>query len=202
MSDARSRAILDFWFLPPADPGHDRYRPDWFHPDVAFSTALRQRFASAVDAALAAGSADSAAAVHSTDAAAAALATLLLLGPFAHILYHGTPRAFAGVAPALALAGALVSSGRDKNLPPLRRWFVCQAFLHSEDRIDQERAVALGAGLRREAQAPFFDSAYAYALHQRALIERFGRFPQRNAALGRASTAAESDFLQQPNTPF
>lgn len=196
MTDARSRALLDFWFLPADDPGHGRYRPAWFRRDPAFDAAIGARFGADVAAALAGEISPDPA------DAAAVLATILLLDQFPRNLFRDTARAFAGDDRALALATALVSAGRDKNLPPLLRWFVCMPFMHSERLIDQERAVALFAGLRREAQDPAFDSAHDYALRHREIIERFGRFPHRNAALGRASTPDETAFLAQPGSTF
>jgi uncharacterized protein (DUF924 family) len=196
MSPALTGAILDFWFLPADNPGHDRYRPAWFRRDDAFDDAIRGRFGDAVEAALD-GSLQ-------PDPAApdAVLAAILLLDQFTRNLFRGTARAFAGDARALALATELVASGRDKNLPPIRRWFVFMPFEHSEALIEQERSVALFAGLRREAQHEAFDHAYDYALRHRAVIERFGRFPHRNAVLGRASTAAEIEALELPEFRF
>lgn len=196
MTDARSRALLDFWFLPPGDPGHGRYRPAWFRRDPAFDAAIRENFGADVAGALAGCIAPDPA------DAEAQLATILLLDQFPRNLFRDTAEAFAGDARALELATALVASGRDKNLPPIMRWFVFMPFMHSERLIDQERAVALFAGLRREAQDPAYEGAHDYALRHREIIERFGRFPHRNAALGRASTPAELEFLAQPGSAF
>lgn len=188
--------VLDFWFLPAGDPGHGRFRTQWFRKDAAFDDAIRTRFGDAVESALAGGFADWEA------TAEGGLALILLLDQFTRNLFRDTARAFAGDARALALAHEMVASGRDKNLPPLRRWFVFMPFEHSEALIDQERSVALFAGLRREAQEPAFESAYDYAVRHREIVERFGRFPHRNAALGRASTPAEIAFLAQPGSGF
>jgi uncharacterized protein (DUF924 family) len=196
MKDARSRAILDFWFLPSGDPGHGRYRPAWFRRDDGFDAAIRARFEADVEAALSGEISPDPA------DAPAMLATILLLDQFPRNLFRHTARAFAGNARALALATSLVASGRDKNLPPLMRWFVFMPFMHGETLIDQERSVALFAGLRREGQDPAYESAYDYALRHREVIERFGRFPQRNAALGRLSTPEETAFLAQPGSAF
>ena len=194
MSDAQ--AVLDFWFLPPGDPGHDRFRGEWFRKDAAFDDGIRARFGDAVEAALGGDLRE----WEST--AEGGLALILLLDQFTRNLFRDTARAFAGDVRALAVAQDMVGSGRDKNLPPLRRWFVFMPFEHSESLLDQERAVALFAGLRREAQQPAFESAYDYAVRHRDVIERFGRFPHRNAALGRASTPAEVAFLAQPGSGF
>jgi uncharacterized protein (DUF924 family) len=189
-----TRAVLDFWFLPPDHPGHDAYRPEWFRKDAAFDAAIRERFGAAVEAAL-----NSAL---NTGSDEALLARILLLDQFTRNIFRDTPRAFAGDVQALRLAETLVAAGRDKNLSPFQRWFAYLPFEHGESPLDQERAVALFAGLRREMKNETFDNAYDYALRHRAVIERFGRFPHRNAILGRASTTEEIEFLKQPGSSF
>ncbi len=191
MNDAaQTRAILDFWFLPAG-----AYRPEWFRKDEAFDAAIRQRFAADVEAAL-----------KGTLSAATSdegqLARIILLDQFTRNMFRGTPRAFAGDAQALAIAESLVAAGRDKNLDPWQRWFAYLPFEHAESLLEQERSVALFAALAREAQLPAFDSALDYAVRHREVIVRFGRFPHRNAVLGRASTAEESAFLAQPGSSF
>ena len=191
---APARAVLDFWFLPAGHAGHGAYRPEWFRKDDAFDAAIRERFGTAVEEAL-----------NGTPGAGSdetLLARILLLDQFTRNIFRGTPRAFAGDVQALQLAEALVAAGRDKNLTPWQRWFAYLPFEHSELLLDQERSVALFAALRREMQHEAFDSAHDYALRHREVIERFGRFPHRNAILGRASTAQEIEFLTQPGSSF
>ena len=187
---AEAQAVLDFWFLPAAHPQHGHFRREWFRQDDAFDEEIRSRFGAQVEAALGGGLSEW------ETTAEGSLARILLLDQFTRNIHRGTTRAFAGDAQALALAERLVGSGRDKNLPPLQRWFVFLPFEHSETPIDQERSVALFAGLRREAQDAAFDAAYDYALRHRAAIERFGRFPGRNAILGRESTPEEIAALE------
>ncbi|MCK9380629.1 MAG: DUF924 domain-containing protein [Sulfuritalea sp.] len=197
MTDAApvvTRAVLDFWFLPPEHPGHGRARAEWFRKDEAFDAAIRERFGAEVAAAL-----------RGTDDDGSdeeLLARILLLDQFTRNIFRDTPRAFAGDAQALALAEILVAAGRDKNLSPCQRWFAYLPFEHSESLLEQERAVALFAGLSREMQNETFDSAYDYALRHREVIARFGRFPHRNAILGRVSTTEEIEFLKQPGSSF
>ncbi len=190
-----TRAVLDFWFLPPDQSGHGAYRPQWFRKDDAFDDAIRERFGAAVEAAL-----SDPAAVDVPDADL--LANILLLDQFTRNIYRGTPRAFAGDALALQIAEVLVTAGRDKNLTPWQRWFAYLPFEHSESLLDQERSVALFAALAKEMQAPAFDSALDYAERHQTVIARFGRFPHRNAILGRVATAEEIDFLEQPGSSF
>lgn len=191
---ALTRAVLDFWFLPPDHAGHGVYRPEWFRKDDAFDAAIRERFGAAVEAALAespgAGSDET------------LLARVLLLDQFTRNIFRGTPRAFAGDAQALQIAETLVAAGRDKNLTPWQRWFAYLPFEHGESLLQQERSLALFSALAREMQHEAFDSACDYALRHREVIERFGRFPHRNAILGRESTPAEIEFLKQPGSSF
>lgn len=188
---AAAAAVLDFWFLPDG-----RFRSEWFRKDAAFDDAIRGHFGALVEVALAGG-------LHEWETGAdGTLARILLLDQFTRNLFRGTARAFAGDAEALAQAQRLVGSGQDKNLPPIRRWFVFLPFEHSESLLDQERSVALFAGLRREAQEPAFEAAYDYAVRHRDVIERFGRFPHRNESCGRLSTAEEIEFLKQPSSSF
>lgn len=191
---ALTRAVLDFWFLPADHPGHGAYRPEWFRKDDAFDAAIRERFAADVEAALSGTGAEG------TDEVL--LARILLLDQFARNIFRNTPRAFAGDAQAKTLAETLVAAGRDKNLSPWQRWFAYLPFEHGESLLDQERSVALFSALAREMQHEAFDSALDYAVRHRQVIVRFGRFPHRNAILGRESTAAEIDFLKQPGSSF
>lgn len=161
MTPEQVRAILDFWFLPPDHPGHNHYRPEWHWPNTSFDAAIRTRFGNEVAAALA-GNLN----IDASDARTA-LAAILLLDEFPRKCLRGTAQAEAGMIPALALAKGLVSSGRDKNLPPIQRWFAFIPFLRSDQLIDRECAVALFAGLRREAQEPAFELAYDFAVQQR-----------------------------------
>ena len=188
------RAVLDFWFLAPDHPGHGQYRAEWFRKDEGFDAAIRERFAPNVDAALAS--------TPGPGPDETVLARILLLDQFTRNIFRDTPRAFAGDAQALALATMLVASGRDKNLTPWQRWFAYLPFEHAETLLDQERSVGLFEGLRREMQDGAFDNAYDYALRHRDVVARFGRFPHRNAILGRASSAEEIEFLSQPGSSF
>lgn len=190
--------ILACWFGPRNAERDAARRPDprWFVKDPAFDAEIRARYGDAIEAALGGAFGAWSGTPHG------ALARILLLDQFTRNIFRGTPRAFAGDAQALALATQLVSSGRDKNLDPWQRWFAYLPFEHAESLLEQERSVALFAALAREVQLPAFDSALDYAVRHREVIVRFGRFPHRNALLGRASTAEESAFLAQPGSSF
>ena len=185
-----TRAVLEFWFQPAGG-----YRPEWFRKDEAFDAAILRRFGGDVEAALVGDGP-----VEATDIDL--LARIVVLDQFTRNIFRGTPRAFAGDAQALAIATALVGAGRDKNLTPWQRWFAYLPFEHSEAVVEQERSVALFTALAREMQADAFDSALDYALRHREVITRFGRFPHRNAILGRESTAKEIAFLKLPGSSF
>ncbi|MBU0750570.1 MAG: DUF924 domain-containing protein [Gammaproteobacteria bacterium] len=188
-------AVLDFWFLPADHFQHGRYRLEWFLAADEFATTLRDRFGAAMDTALANGFGDWEA------TADGSLARILLLDMFPRIAFRDTPRAFAGDARALAAARQLVATGADKALPPLKRWFAYLPFEHSESATVQQESLALFRALHAEGGKPLC-SALDYAERHHQVIERFGRFPQRNAALGRASTTEEAAALRHPGFFF
>jgi uncharacterized protein (DUF924 family) len=174
--------VLGFWFAP---GGEGR----WFKPDPAFDAEIRRRFAPLVEEA-GAGRLDGWGATPD-----GAVALCLLLDQFPRNIWRGTPRAFAHDPAARRVAGAALAAGHDARLPPPRRLFLYLPFEHSEDPADQDRSCALIAGL---GDAEWLD----YARRHRDVVARFGRFPHRNAILGRASTAEEARFLQQPGSSF
>lgn len=191
MSAAAPAAVLDFWF------GREPLatRDAWFRKNPAFDDEIRTRFGMLVDAALAA----ALPAPWHADAQGR-LAKLLLLDQFTRNLFRGSARAFAGDVQAQALAADMVERGEDSTLHPLQRWFVYLPFEHAEDLGLQDRSVALFCALA-DAEASLA-GALDYAERHRVVIRRFGRFPHRNAALGRSSTAAEAEFLLQPGSSF
>lgn len=93
-----------------------------------------------------------------------------------------------------------MANGGDRQLAPLQRWFIYLPFEHAEDLVLQDRSVALFTQLQQQNDS--FAGARDYALQHQALIARFGRFPHRNALLGRASTPAELEYLRQPGAGF
>lgn len=178
--------ILAFWFLPTDDPGRGAMRDVWFKRDAAFDAEIAGRFGGAVEAA-ATGALDSWASLPE-----GALALIVLLDQFPRNLFRGQARAFATDAKARAIAAQAVALGFDRLREPLERLFIYLPFEHGETLADQERAVGLIAAL---PPAPWRDNVVDYARRHRATIERFGRFPARNAALGRPPTPEEIEFL-------
>ena len=186
-------AVLSFWF-----GTEDRVDGRWFRRSDAFDREIATRFGASMAAALAGRLDDWAAQPAGT------LALILLLDQFTRNVHRGTPQAFAGDPRALALARQLVASGGHRQLPPLQRWFVYMPLEHAEDPARQQQCVALFEALAAEA-GPHGDAlagALDYARRHRDVIARFGRFPHRNAILGRANTPDEETFLQQPGSAF
>ena len=192
--DAQAQDVLDFWFLPPDNRDYGQARGEWFRKDDAFDAHIRARFGTLIDAAIEGGLRAWEATPHG------ALARLIVLDQFTRNVYRGTPRAFAGDAQALALAIALTQAGQDQQLPPMLRAFAYLPFEHAEDLAMQARAVELFQ-LLSQAQ-PGFDGMLDYAQRHQEVIARFGRFPHRNAMLGRPSTPEEVEFLRQPGSSF
>ena len=133
------------------------------------------------------------------------LALILLLDQLPRMIHRGTPRAFAGDPRARQLLRDGMAQGRDRQLAPIERVFVYLVLEHAEQLDDQELAVARFTALRDQAAAedrPAFDDFLDYAERHHAVIARFGRFPHRNAILGRASSDAEQAYLAQPGAGF
>ena len=132
--------------------------------------------------------------------AAPALARLILLDQFTRNSFRGTARSFAGDGQALHIARALVASGRDRDLTGVQRQFVYLPFEHAEDLSHQRTSVQLFEQLARDE--PALAGLVDWAQRHLEIVARFGRFPHRNAILGRASTAEELDFLKTPGSGF
>lgn len=193
MDDAK--AVIDFWFGAPGSPEHGRPRKVWFQKDDAFDAAIRERFGPLVERALRGELADWAATPDG------ALAEILLLDQFTRNSFRGTPRAFAGDPRALAAAVAAVGQRFDAALPAFQRGFVYLPFEHAETMAAQDESVRLFGRLAAEG-GEGAASMLDYAERHRDVVERFGRFPHRNAILGRRSTAEEEAYLSEPGAGF
>jgi uncharacterized protein (DUF924 family) len=164
----------------------------WFKKDPDFDAALRERFGSMVETALAGEH-------QAWDRNPwGALARTLLLDQFTRNIFRDTPKAFAG--DDLALQAALAIEPQLPVMSPLERWFALMPLEHAESLPLQERCVAAFEALAAEDER--LGSALDYARKHRDVIQRFGRFPHRNAVLGRTSTPEEEAFLQQPGSRF
>ena len=181
--------VLAFWF----GPAPHAARNVWFRKDAAFDAEIGSRFGTAVEAALGGAFAEWAATAHGT------LARVLLLDQFTRNMFRDTPRAFAGDAQALATATAAVDGGQDRALDHYERWFLYMPFEHAENIAAQERSLALFGALTAESgDAGLLEWAEKHAV----IVRRFGRYPHRNAILGRASTPEEVAFLNEPGSRF
>jgi len=171
-------SLLTFWF------GQDRKA--WFTKNPAFDGEIRARFLEHYEAALA-GKFD-----HWKNEARSALALVILLDQFPRNMFRDSARAFAGDALARDVARTIVDRGWDRAMSDDERTFAYLPFEHSELLADQELSLRLFEG----------NENLEWARRHWEIIKRFGRFPHRNAILGRASTPEEIAFLKTPGSGF
>ncbi len=185
--------VLNFWFGSPGGPEFGRPRAEWWKKDAAFDAQVRARFGRLVERALA-GELDD-----WRGRPKGALAYVVTLDQFPRNVFRASPRAFAGDARALGAAGEAVARGFDSALLPVQRGIFYLPFMHSERLADQRRSLELYAALA--GAAPDVDQR-SFAKSHFDIVARFGRFPHRNVALGRASTPEELRFLETPGSSF
>ncbi len=173
---------LHFWFEELTPKQH-------FSKDTALDARMRERFGSLLDTAaqdgLRAWRADG----------PGRLAEIIVLDQFSRNIHRDTPRAFAQDALALMLARELVALKLDAAVPMERRLFAYMPYMHSEDLAAHREAVPLFS-------QPGLEENLRYLQLHTDIIERFGRYPHRNAVLGRSSTPEEVEFLRQPGSSF
>lgn len=194
--------VLTFWFGPERD-GAWAATPEtkrrWFIKDLDFDATIVDRFGATIEAAIA-GDARLAQWEFTPEGA---LALVIVLDQFTRNAFRGTARMFAGDSTALALSKRLVDARVEQSLRPIERVFVYLPFEHSESLGDQERAIALFEAIAAgEADGTFAVMSVDYARKHEVIIRRFGRFPHRNALLGRDSTPEEVAFLATPGSSF
>jgi len=190
---ATPEPLLTFWFgiLENGFADHD-HRQAWFTGGRAMDERVRERFADLPEAA-ASGALDG-----WLDSPRGRLAWIIACDQLPRHLYRGTAQAFAYDRLALAAARAGIEARVDLELAFDERVFLYLPFEHSESSVDQHTAVGLFTALRDDAPAERRALAggwLPHAIQHRDLILRFGRFPHRNAVLGRASSAAEREYL-------
>lgn len=167
--------VLRFWF--------DEHGPDdWFAAEPAFDRRIAERFAATHEAA-ARGEA-----WRWRETPAGRLAEIIVLDQFSRQLFRNDPRAFASDAMALALAQEAVANGHDKALDPVQRRFLYMPYMHSESLVIHDEALRLFTELGDE-------STLKYEIAHADTLRRFGRYPRRNAALSRESTAEELAYM-------
>jgi len=186
--------ILHFWFGAPGTAICGTFREAWFKKDPAFDDEIRRHFLGATEAA-ARGELDR----WQVDREGA-LALVILLDQFPRNLYRGSPKAFAADPKAREVARTAIERGFDMQCHSCERMFFYLPFEHSELLPDQERSVDLFKRLAEDD--PSRAGIVPYALRHHEIIQRFGRFPHRNEALGRESTEDEIAFLKEPMSSF
>lgn len=174
--------ILDFWFgeIEPVM---------WFKKDDDFDRLLHTRFGHVWQAAVAGELAGWRETIEGR------LAEVIVLDQFSRNLFRGTPRSFSCDGMALVLAQEAIRSGECERLSREQRGFLYLPFMHSESALIHRQALQLYTELNNGDQLEF-------ELRHKAIIDRFGRYPHRNAILGRACTPEEETFLQQPSSGF
>lgn len=178
-----SEQVLAFWF-------GELTRKDWFTVNPQIDADIRRRFGSILDDL---GQQPLRPEFETTPRAA--LAGVIVLDQFSRNIHRGTPLAFATDPQALGLAGRSVDKGFDRDLSVDERCFLYLPFEDSEDRVVQARSIALFTALGDA-------NALDFAHRHKAIIDRFGRYPHRNAILRRTSTPEELAFLEQPGSGF
>ena len=165
--------VLAFWRA----AGPDK----WFTKDSSFDDDIRSRFLATCEAA-------AARALGWDDTPEGALALLIVLDQFPRNIFRGSARAFAADPLAREVAARAIARGFDQAVPTAERMFFYLPFEHSENLADQERSLALSRAAN-DGKADHWAEAHA------DIIRRFGRFPHRNAVLGRTTTPEEQAFL-------
>jgi uncharacterized protein (DUF924 family) len=194
-------SVLQFWFGAASDEAEViRQQSDlWWKKNPAIDDEMRARFEPLVTAALN----DALSDWHVTPAGQ--LARILLCDQFTRSIYRNTPQAFAGDPQARAWARDMINAGSDQALRFVECVFVYMPLEHSESPADQhesvQRFVALHDVVPTALKIPF-QNFLDYAVRHKNVVDRFGRFPHRNAILGRRSTPEEIEFLQQPASSF
>jgi uncharacterized protein (DUF924 family) len=178
----KPQPILHFWFTELTPKHH-------FAKDAVLDETIRTRFGATLEAAARC----ELFAWRATPEGR--LAEVLVLDQFSRNVYRDTARAFAQDALALALAQELVASGQDRSLPLAQRSFAYMPYMHSESALVHTQAVALFA-------QPGMEDTLRFELMHQSIIDRFGRYPHRNAILGRESRPEELSFLSEPGSGF
>jgi uncharacterized protein (DUF924 family) len=193
--------VLSFWFgeLDADGLATPDVQRRWFTKDDAFDAQLRREFLD--DHAAIAGEQRE----HWLVDPRGRLAYIIVLDQFSRNMFRGTPKMFASDPQALRAAKGGIDKGADKALALAERQFLFMPFMHSESLEDQDRCVELFTATRDEQAGrarEFVDFSLRYANMHRDIIAKFGRFPHRNAILGRATTPEEAKFLEGPNSGF
>ncbi len=175
-------AVIDFWF-------NEIDSKQWWVKDLEFDQLIINRFAEIHQQAVLCELFDW------RKDTLGRLAEILVLDQFSRNMFRDQPESFASDSLALVLAQEAIVSGADSELTPVQKAFLYMPFMHSESKLIHQRAVELFNG-------PGMEGNYDFELKHKAIIDRFGRYPHRNAILGRVSTPDEIEFLSQPGSSF
>lgn len=194
-------AVLNFWFGLDADDAKTAQTQAklWWSKSDDLDAAIRDGFANLTEQAIQGELSGW------ENTAEGRLALIILCDQFPRNMYRSLPESFAYDVQARVYCEAGLQLQADRQLRPIQRVFFYLPLEHSESLADQDKSVALYDALRREvpaAQRETFDGFYQFAIKHRAIIGRFGRFPHRNAILGRTSTADELTFMAGPGSSF
>ncbi|MFJ2447834.1 DUF924 family protein [Pseudomonas sp. NPDC087626] len=193
--------LLQWWFGTADNPNEVAAQQGglWFGKRDSQDREARERFADLVDQALAGGLTEW------TQRPEGWLALVLLLDQLPRMIYRDTPAAFSGDLRAQQLVAQGIAADFDRQLPAIQRVFIYLVFEHCEHLAVQNEAISRFADLLAEqpqAQREVFADNLDYAERHQKIIARFGRFPHRNAILGRESTPEELAFLREPGSRF
>lgn len=180
--DITSTDIINFWF--------DEITPkEWFVKDLSFDQMIKDRFHTIHQAAVQGE-------LYSwRSTAEGCLAEIIILDQFSRNMFRDTPQAFASDNVALVLAQRAVELTLDQSLPTEQRSFVYMPYMHSESALIHEQAVKL-------FDQPGLENNLQFEYRHKEIIDRYGRYPHRNAILGRTSTTDELNFLESPGSSF
>lgn len=174
--------VLSFWF--------DELKPkQWWVKDSGLDQTIKSRFSDAHS------KASSGELYQWRHTAKGSLAEIIILDQFSRNIYRNSSKAFAQDSQALTLSQVAIDKGLDLELNNSERQFLYLPFMHSESKVIHDKAVPLFKQLGD-------GYGYEFELKHKEIIDRFGRYPHRNAALGRASTKEELTFLEQPGSSF
>lgn len=182
-AQAIASIVLNFWFGEPNATNYAQYKEFWFQSTPEFDQQIKNQFELIYHKAIK-GELDIL-----TQTPKGSLALVILLDQFPRNMYRSTPQAFASDAKALKMAKEALEKEFDQDLLSTQRMFLYLPFEHSENIEDQERSVKLFEALGDEL-------ALKYAIEHHDIITQFGRFPHRNAILGRKSSPEETKFLE------
>lgn len=195
---SRPEDILHFWLGAPGDPPL-RNAEKWWKKDVAFDDECRTKFGNLIEKGVRGELADWKQSPHGR------LALIILFDQLSRNVFRDTARSFGQDALARDIALESIAKGDENVLSLIERSFLYMPMMHAEDAGLQHQCVASFnriAGRGEGEVKKYLENSLEYAKKHEEIVERFGRFPHRNAILGRASTQEEEAFLKKPGSSF